>query len=362
MGICGSTVSPQDRAEQNKSKILEATMKQKKTGWEGIHKLLLLGAGESGKSTLFKQMIKIYGTEEDKNLSVEDRKPYVELIHGNIAQNSLTLAEACHTHGEPTTPEGQEALAFIEAEMAEDTVITSSVAVHLKAFWADPGIQTTYDNRSSFQLNDSAAYFYQRLDQVSSTDWLPDFDDIMRTRVRTTGIVEHSFVIDSNPFRMFDVGGQRNERKKWIHCFENVTAVIFVVAISEFDQVLFEDDCTNRMTEALTLFENICGSEWFIKTAMILFLNKEDLFREKIATKNIQDSLCPQLQEFDGNPRDFKETSEFIQEVFIETGAHNEKEIHAHVTCATNTANVNMVFEDVKEIIITLSLEEAGLT
>ena len=54
----------------------------------------------------------------------------------------------------------------------------------------------------------------------------------------TTGIVEHKFEIGGNLFKMFDVGGQRNERKKWIHCFENVTAVMFVVAISEFDQVI----------------------------------------------------------------------------------------------------------------------------
>jgi hypothetical protein len=41
---------------------------------------------------------------------------------------------------------------------------------------------------------------------------------------------------------MFDVGGQRSERKKWIHCFENVTAIVFLVALSEYDQMLYEDD------------------------------------------------------------------------------------------------------------------------
>ena len=42
-------------------------------------------------------------------------------------------------------------------------------------------------------------------------------------------------------FRMFDVGGQRSERKKWIHCFEGVTAIIFIVALSEYDLTLAED-------------------------------------------------------------------------------------------------------------------------
>ncbi len=81
---------------------------------------------------------------------------------------------------------------------------------------------------------------------------------------------------------MFDVGGQRSERKKWIHCFENVTAIIFMAAISEYDQVLVEDEAVNRLDEALTLFDSICNSRWFVKTSIILFLNKKDLFAEKL--------------------------------------------------------------------------------
>lgn len=81
---------------------------------------------------------------------------------------------------------------------------------------------------------------------------------------------------------MFDVGGQRSERKKWIHCFENVTTIIFLVAISEYDQLLFEDETVNRMQEALTLFDSICNSRWFTKTSIILFLNKIDRFKEKL--------------------------------------------------------------------------------
>eukprot|EP00478_Filoreta_tenera_P000352 GABV01000352.1.p3 GENE.GABV01000352.1~~GABV01000352.1.p3 ORF type:complete len:110 (-),score=48.38 GABV01000352.1:361-690(-) len=104
---------------------------------------------------------------------------------------------------------------------------------------------------------------------------------MLRVRVRTTGIVETEFEIDNRRYKMVDVGGQRNERRKWIHCFENVTSIIFVVAISAYDQVLFEDDQTNRMHEALKLFNEICHSHWFHGTSIILFLNKNDIFQEK---------------------------------------------------------------------------------
>lgn len=82
---------------------------------------------------------------------------------------------------------------------------------------------------------------------------------------------------------MFDVGGQRSERKKWIHCFESVTSIIFCVALSEYDQVLLEESKQNRMLESLILFESVINSRWFVRSSIILFLNKVDLFKIKLA-------------------------------------------------------------------------------
>jgi guanine nucleotide-binding protein G(i) subunit alpha len=82
---------------------------------------------------------------------------------------------------------------------------------------------------------------------------------------------------------MFDVGGQRSERKKWIHCFEAVTSIIFCVALSEYDQVLLEESKQNRMLESLILFESVINSRWFARSSIILFLNKIDLFKIKLA-------------------------------------------------------------------------------
>jgi hypothetical protein len=89
-------------------------------------------------------------------------------------------------------------------------------------------------------------------------------------------------------YRVFDMGGQRSERKKWIHCFEDVTTILFIVAISEYDQALFEDESVNRMSEAFTLFDAICNSPWFTSTPMILFMNKSDLLQEKLKSNPIE--------------------------------------------------------------------------
>ena len=69
--------------------------------------------------------------------------------------------------------------------------------------------------------------------------------------VKAVNVETEQYDIDGTMFEIYDVGGQRNERKKWIHCFEGVTAVIFVAAISEYGQKLFEDEKTNRMVSLL---------------------------------------------------------------------------------------------------------------
>jgi len=238
-----------------------------------------------------------------------------------------------------------------------DEEIDERLGTALQALWADRGIQTTFDQRANFQLTDSTQYFMQRLDEVMKDGYIPTEQDVLRSRVRTTGIVENEFVIDGNQFKMYDVGGQRNERKKWIHCFENVTAVLFVAAISEYDQVLYEDENTNRIVEALNLFDEICNSRWFRETSMILFLNKRDLFQVKI--KKVP--LSRYFPDYTGSDKDYDACCEFLQTQFEAKNRNPDKQVYTHVTCATDTNNIAAVFNAVKDIIIRKSLTEAGL-
>jgi guanine nucleotide-binding protein subunit alpha len=83
--------------------------------------------------------------------------------------------------------------------------------------------------------------FFGDIDRIFAPDWLPTDQDILRTRLRTTGINEARFDTGSLTYKMFDVGGQRSERKKWIHVFDNVQVVMFLAAISGYDQALVED-------------------------------------------------------------------------------------------------------------------------
>jgi GTPase SAR1 family protein len=169
----------------------------------------------------------------------------------------------------------------------------NEILTHIKILWNDPGIQVTYENRSRFhnyQLVDSDGYFLNKLSEIMKSNYIPSEDDVIRCRIRTTGILEYSFSIDSQLFKLLDVAGQRSERKKWIPYFSNATGVIFVAAISEYDQVLNEDMKTNRLLESIYLFTEIINNPYFINTPIVLFLNKCDLFFEKL--KKIPLNVC----------------------------------------------------------------------
>jgi len=228
----------------------------------------------------------------------------------------------------------------------------------VKLVWAEPAIQAVFLRASEYWLPDSTEYYFNALDRIFGTAFLPTEQDILRCRVRTTGVTETTFKYRQLNFRLVDVGGQRNERKKWIHCFEDVTAVLFVVAISEYDQRLFEDDGENRMMESLALFDEICNSPWFSDTSIVLFLNKTDLFREKFCVKKVPlTTIFPNFQ----GPDTYDAATDFIKNQFEGLNQRvNHKKIYSYLTCATDTNNITLVFDTVKEIIITRTLLLSG--
>jgi len=214
----------------------------------------------------------------------------------------------------------------------------------------------TFLRQAEFQLNDSAKYYFESIDRLAADDYIPTEQDVLRSRAKTTGIIETEFIVEQTHFKMVDVGGQRSERKKWMHCFQDVTAVIFCVALSEYDQKLYEDDETNRMQESLKLFKEICNSRWFIETSMILFLNKRDLFEQKIQRVDLKVTF----DDYSGGCN-YDNACAYIKDKFLQQNENPRKHIYIHVTCATDTDNIQVVFNAVKDIILHRMIDQSGM-
>jgi guanine nucleotide-binding protein subunit alpha len=284
----------------------------------------------------------------------KDRRGFIATIHNNTIQSIKDLIGALTTLELTPDPAIVGDIEVLNGVKYQDT-LTTELAAAISRVWKNGVIQQAYKRRNEFQLFDSASYYFEKVAEIASAEYIPSDQDILRTRVRTSGIVETSFDVEGNTFKMFDVGGQRNERRKWIHCFDNVQAVLFVVAMSEYDQFLYEDETQNRITEAMTLFGEICNSRFFEHTAMILFLNKNDLFQEKI--KNVDLNIFFPDYTVGCN---YDNGVEFMRLKFLALNRQEEKQVYVHVTCATDTKNIQFVFEAVKDIVLTQNLKGSG--
>ncbi|KAJ5228052.1 hypothetical protein N7489_008760 [Penicillium chrysogenum] len=336
----GCGMSTEDKEGKARNEEIENQLKRDKLMQRNEIKMLLLGAGESGKSTILKQMKLIH----EGGYSRDERESFKEIIYSNTVQSMRVILEA------------MESLELPLEDARHEYHHSPEVGNAIGQLWRDTGVQECFKRSREYQLNDSAKYYFDSIERIAQPDYLPTDQDVLRSRVKTTGITETTFIIGDLTYRMFDVGGQRSERKKWIHCFENVTTILFLVAISEYDQLLFEDETVNRMQEALTLFDSICNSRWFVKTSIILFLNKIDRFKEKLPVSPMKNYF----PDYEGGA-DYAAACDYILNRFVSLNQAEQKQIYTHFTCATDTTQIRFVMAAVNDIIIQENLRLCGL-
>jgi len=347
MGQCGST------EEAKRSANIDVMLTNEKKKQREEVKLLLLGPGESGKSTIFKQMKII---QDNGGFTTEELQSYKYIVYGNCVTQMKVVVNAAMKLKISLDSDNMKRAERIFKVPAGGDAWSTELGEDIKELWTDVGIQKTYEYRDShYQLNDSASYFFDNIDRFLTPSYIPTQADVLRARVRSTGIEEAEFKFEDVSFRMVDVGGQRSERRKWIHCFDAVTAVIFCVSLSEYDQTLREDDTQNRMQESLVLFEEICNSHWFRNTTFILFLNKMDLLKEKIQRVDLK--VC--FPNYSGG-MNFESASQFIKQRFLEKN-QSPHLIYSHLTIAISTENIVFVFKAVRETILKKILNEVIL-
>ncbi|WPK25762.1 hypothetical protein PUMCH_003090 [Australozyma saopauloensis] len=337
-------------------------------------KILLLGSGESGKSTIVKQM-KILHKDGFSEAEAYDYKPFVyknvlDCIK-NIINAIVDLAPdlIAPQGSEPTftkTEDGsrEHILSYDELSMIldyehsinTDEPFSQEIAALIEKISGYPEVlDFIKHNQGKFYLIDSTQYFFTEIKRIASPDYMPTPADILRTRKKTSGIYDFRFQMGGTNVHMFDVGGQRSERKKWIHCFDNVQLIIFCVALSEYDQVLLEESSQNRLEESLTLFDSVVNSRWFARTSVVLFLNKIDIFANKLPYSPLEDHF----PDYNGGDN-INKAVKYILWRFMKVN-RSGLNIYPHVTQATDTSNIELVFAALKETILENSLRDSGI-
>ncbi|XP_014034914.1 guanine nucleotide-binding protein subunit alpha-13 [Salmo salar] len=347
-----------------KSKAIDKSISRDKTYVKRLVKILLLGAGESGKSTFLKQMRIIHGQDFDQ----QAREEFRAIIYSNVIKGVRVLVDAREKLQIPwgssdNQVHGDNVMSFDtrSSMMVHGQVETSVFLKYLpsiQALWADVAIQHAYDRRREFQLGESVKYFLDNVEKLGEPSYIPSQHDVLLARKPTKGIHEYDFEIKSIPFKMVDVGGQRSERRRWFECFDSVTSILFLVSSSEYDQVLMEDRQTNRLRESLNIFETIVNNRVFLSVSIILFLNKTDLLEEKV----LNVSLSKYFPEYTGPDHSLPDVQKFLVDCFREKRRDlTQKPLYHHFTTAINTENIRLVFRDVKDTILHDNLKQLML-
>ena len=216
------------------------------------------------------------------------------------------------------------------------SVMNDDIKNALVVLWKDEGFRETFEGSGTsgaYYVIKNLDYYMNDAERILKADVELNDLDRLCARVRTTGIVEIKFDVNDVNFTFLDFGGARNERRKWLHVFEGLTTVVFVSAISEYDEALFEDASQNSLQESMILFDRTFNHQAFVErnadAVTIVCLNKSDLFQRKLARVPIKyvDPSDPKLnrwEDFNGpnavgldvGSADFAEAYEAASEYF----------------------------------------------
>ncbi|XP_039116947.1 guanine nucleotide-binding protein alpha-2 subunit [Dioscorea cayenensis subsp. rotundata] len=369
-----------DTEETARAAEIERRITQETKAEQHIHKLLLLGAGESGKSTIFKQIKLLFQT----GFSEAELRSYTSVIHANVFQTIKVLYDGTKELAQNDTNSSKYVVSLDNKEIGEKLsdigsrwdypCLTREIAKEIETLWNDAAIQETYACGGMLQIPDCTQYFMENLERFSDVNYVPTKEDVLYARVRTSGVVEIQFSpVGENRksgevYRLYDVGGQRNERRKWIHLFEGVTAIIFCAAISEYDQLLFEDETKNRMMETKELFDWVLKETCFEKTSFMLFLNKFDIFEKKV--QKVPLNVCEWFKDYQpmaSGKQEVEHAYEFVKKKFEELYFQSsrpdrvDRVFKIYRTTALDQKLVKKTFKLVDETLRRRNLIEAGL-
>eukprot|EP00794_Sanderia_malayensis_P016801 gene16801-18497_t len=347
MGSGISKNQRQERKERNKSLLenrsIEASIAIDAKRRKLVMKILCLGISNTGKSTIVKHMRLIhsdwFSKEEKASHKMAMLYTFYNAVYELLANLTLDCFECWGFKRFIETRVRGAVQGLDNEEHLNDTV---------SFFKTSAGIQAMSSLQKSNPCRNYIEYFIDRLQQVNNVfvDIQLTADDILRVRLPTTGVTYTTFDYNNSQFSMIDVGGQRSERKKWIHLFDDVKAVFFVVDISNF--------CT--LHESLDLFTEICQTKSLQHASIILFFNKMDILNEMDDMHRISEYF-PDYQDTGSAI----EASQFIRQTFEGACDNMKSEIYSFFTCATDKRNIQMTFGSCSDIILKKNIANAGL-
>jgi guanine nucleotide-binding protein G(i) subunit alpha len=247
-------------------------------------KLLILGTSDSGKSTVLKQLQILHGGGIPKSEYESCKKA----IRNQIILTCRTVLEFITIENGGNTPEGTEELVDLKLPVDLKDKL-EKIGLLVNHFWKNESVRKAYQSLPQNQLPETNAFFMKHISRIFDPCYEPTNEDWLKLRTVTNNISETVIKFNSQYLHFFDVSGVKSHRKYWVSYFDDVTAILFVASLASYNQTMLEDDSKNRLMDSLVAFEGLVNNPLLMKTGIILFLNKRDLFEKKIKKISIKE-------------------------------------------------------------------------
>ncbi|KAJ6254298.1 guanine nucleotide-binding protein g(o) subunit alpha [Anaeramoeba flamelloides] len=331
------------KKKRKRNKQIEKDLQKEEEELNKQIKILVLGTGDSGKSTLIKQLQIAYRN----GFSERDMKRYKTAIRCNLVLHMKGLVSASLESNLEFDSDNEDYVEEITELQPPSSDSLELVTVKMiKSLWSDSTIQEVFERRHEFGIPDTANFFFDAIDRISEENYEPTEEDILNCRIPTTGVIHLTFEKKNNPWLVVDVGGQRSERRKWMDQFDDVNLLIYVVSLSEYNQNLYEEDNVNRLEESLAVFQKTLNNNYFKKKNCIILFNKLDLFKEKLKKYPFSKSF-PKYK----GANDPDKIMEWVRKLFLKK-VSSKRQIRHLYTIATDTNIIKQLFTSIEEIFI----------
>ena len=253
--------------------------------------VLLLGTENSGKSTLFNQ---VRSLTDEHPFTLEELNEYKAVIQKNVINGvyqALHFAQLRDKNDVVDLFLRREKTFSITTALNEKDLTLPGQLESAQMLFSQIGesnktkllLNEEQGEKKDFEvwemgsgnyfISDNLQYFMnpQNLARITGNNYIPILPDILQSRKPTHGIVEHQFTFKGVEFRTYDIGGQKNERKKWIDHFDHVDFILFVVAINEYDLPSKNDPSLNCIEENVKFLTEILNYSCFARTGVVFY-------------------------------------------------------------------------------------------
>jgi len=378
------------KRERENSTRLDKKLIQLNQDRRKMFEILLVGPEQSGKSTIYKQFVHLHGTGFRDQERLKYRSPVYQNIIGSL-QNLIR-------HASDRIAEQKDLNESCQLIMEQKKLVYMTLKLRkaILRVWNSEVIKSTYEKRSEFkvcQLDDSSHYFLSNLGRiitdtlpnqpshlsprqrsaVEDDGYVPTLADVLNCRKRTPHLVQGKFSVrtesgSSKDFLVVDSAGQRGSRRKWIPFFDSCDCVLLVLSLVGYNRYLREQPDVLRMHEAINLFTDIFCQSTLENKPFIIFLNKYDLFAMDLLTTPLSRCFPDYVREPDtepGSKEDVDKAIAFIKRKILRKSinqlARTRSKPIFHITCATDTRQVDRIFVSVLHIVLRENIQAAGL-